>query len=129
MKKNLFCGLILLSLSHISQAATNQQNELSAAQMDYQSLLKSQANDRNDIVRLHSRLKTAESRLEAAQLEVNKIRAELLLREEAQQQHATQLKQAGERLDKAWKAMYGTTTAAKVTEKASAAATTAATKK
>ena len=106
--------ILLLPVAHAGNA--EQANELAAAQMNYQNLLKAQANDSASLTNLQARLKSAEKRLENTQLEVNKLRTEFMLREEVQLTYDAKLKDAGLRLNKAWEAVNGVSTPQKTTK-------------
>lgn len=105
LQRTLSLLAILLSVQAACASTIEQQNELSAAQMSYQNLLKMQANDRTDLQLLRDKLQSAEKKLQTIQLEVNKLRAETMLREEMQQANDNRLKEAGIRLNKAWEAV------------------------
>lgn len=106
--KRLFAPVLLLAAAPVFAAnpAINQA-ELANAQMHYQALVNAQSSDQNEILKLQSRLRAAEQRLANAQVEVNRLRAELLMMRDIHQKNTGELKNAGERLDKAWKAVYG----------------------
>lgn len=106
MKKAVF--LLSVCFAANTMAATvSQQNELNNVQMQYQSLLKAKSADFYEVQSLQKKLKHAEQRLEEAQLEVNRLRAQLIMREGSQQEYDKQIKEMGERLDKAWHAVRG----------------------
>lgn len=80
---------------------------LKQEQQNYQNLIKEQARDETRVRRLTYRLQRAEKKLAKAQFNVNKLRAELMLTRDIQQRQAAELKAAGERLNRAWHAAYG----------------------
>ncbi|QMT31659.1 hypothetical protein [Alysiella filiformis] len=83
-------------------------DDLKAAQQVYQNLLDEHAREETHIKRLTRRLERAERKLEKAQFNVNKLRAELMFTRDIQRRQASELKVAGERLNRAWQAAYGT---------------------
>lgn len=83
-------------------------DDLKVAQQVYQNLLSEHAREETRIKRLTSRLQRAERKLEKAQFNVNKLRAELMFTRDIQRRQANELKVAGERLNRAWQAAYGT---------------------
>lgn len=97
---------LFVPLSFAANPAVNQA-ELANAQMRYQALVKVQTDDQAELIKLQGRLHAAEQRLINAQLEVNRIRAELLLLQDIHRRNTGELKNAGDRLDKAWRAVYG----------------------
>ncbi|QMT33992.1 hypothetical protein LNQ82_05870 [Conchiformibius steedae DSM 2580] len=108
--KRLFSAAAVLVFSAAAAANGNpaaNQAELANAQMRYQALVKAQTTDQAELVKLRSRLYAAEQRLIQANLEVNRLRAELLLLQDIHQKNTGELKNAGDRLDKAWRAVYG----------------------
>lgn len=106
----LFPIWLLLSFSTMASAANPaavNQAELANAQMQYQALVKAQTEDQTEMIRLQNRLYSAEKRLIDAQIEVNSIRTELARLQNIHQHNVGALKTAGDRLDKAWRAVYG----------------------
>lgn len=82
-------------------------DDLKTAQQVYQNLLNEYSREEIRAKRLVSRLQRAERKLEKAQFNVNKLRAELMLTRDIQQRQAKELQVAGERLNRAWQAAYG----------------------
>lgn len=82
-------------------------DDLKVAQQVYQNLLNDYSREEIRAKRLAARLQRAEKKLEKAQFNVNKLRAELMLTRDIQQRQAKELQMAGERLNRAWQAAYG----------------------
>ena len=107
MQKTLFTLLFAAALPAWAANPAVNQAELANAQMQYQALVNTQSNDQSELLKLQYRLQVAEQRLVNAQLEVQRLRAELLLMQDIHQKNTVELKNAGERLDNAWRAVYG----------------------
>ncbi|UOP04320.1 hypothetical protein [Conchiformibius kuhniae] len=106
MKRLFAAALLLASGAYAATPAVNQA-ELANAQMRYQALVKAQTTDQAELIKLRGRLQAAEQRLLQAHWEVNRLRTELLMLQEIHQRNTGELKNAGDRLDKAWRAVYG----------------------
>lgn len=107
MHKYLIYAILILTPKAFSANPALNQADLANAQMRYQALVSAQSNDQSALTKLQERLYNAEQRLVAAQLEVNRIRAEILIMQDIHQKNASELKNAGDHLDKAWNAVYG----------------------
>ena len=107
MQKTFFTLLFAAALPTWAANPAVNQAELANAQMQYQALVNTQSNDQSELLKLQYRLQVAEQRLVNAQLEVQRLRAELLLMQDIHQKNTVELKNAGERLDNAWRAVYG----------------------
>lgn len=107
MQKTLFTLLFAAALPAWAANPAVNQAELANAQMQYQALVNAKSNGQNELLKLQERLYAAEQRLLSTQLEVQRLRAELLLMQDIQQKNNGELQNAGERLDKAWRAVYG----------------------
>lgn len=103
MKKLL--TLIALALPFSAHANTVAETELLNAQNAYRETLSEYNRQFNQSLQLREHLHTAETKLTTLQQEIEQLRVQLNAAEQTQHQSQQLLNDAGERLDRAWRAV------------------------
>ncbi len=103
---NKLIALILMGFS-LNAAADSAEDNLMNARSAYRTALKQQTGNDSKIISLQSDLEDAQYRLQKAQADIVRLQGELQAAMNVKSQQAETLKQAGQRLDAAWSAVYG----------------------
>lgn len=103
---NKLIALILMGVS-LNAAADSAEDNLMNARSAYRTALKQQTGNDSKIISLQSDLEDAQYRLQKAQADIVRLQGELQAAMNVKSQQAETLKQAGQRLDAAWSAVYG----------------------
>lgn len=103
---NKLIALILMGVS-LNAAADSAEDNLMNARSAYRTALKQQTGNDSKIISLQSDLEDAQYRLQKAQADIVRLQGELQVAMNVKSQQAETLKQAGQRLDAAWSAVYG----------------------
>lgn len=99
--------LPLLLAASLTVTADTAEDNLMSAQSVYRNILNSQNNNDGKIISLQSQLEDARQRLQKAQADIDRLQTEIQTAMETKAQQSDALKQAGEKMDAAWNAVYG----------------------
>jgi putative periplasmic protein len=103
---NKLIALILIGVS-LNAAADTAEDNLMNARSAYRAALKQQTGNDSKIISLQSDLEDAQYRLQKAQADIVRLQGELQAAMNVKSQQAETLRQAGQQLDSAWGAVYG----------------------
>ena len=103
---NKLIALILIGVS-LNAAADTAEDNLMNARSAYRAALKQQTGNDSKIISLQSDLEDAQSRLQKAHADIVRLQGELQAAMNVKSQQAETLRQAGQQLDSAWGAVYG----------------------
>ena len=103
---NKLIALILMGVS-LNAAADSAEDNLMNARSAYRTALKQQTGNDSKIISLQSDLEDAQYRLQKAQADIVRLQGELQAAMNVKSQQAETLRQAGQQLDSAWGAVYG----------------------
>ena len=103
---NKLIALILIGVS-LNAAADTAEDNLMNARSAYRAALKQQTVNDSKIISLQSDLEDAQYRLQKAQADIVRLQGELQAAMNVKSQQAETLRQAGQQLDSAWGAVYG----------------------